>query len=70
MTRNDVLELRHVRFARADYDQLMTRAINCIVSEEGVQNYVGSVPDYKNEKSMSSYAGPWPIRPYRNWMNE
>lgn len=50
MTRNDVLELRHVRFARADYDQLMTRAINCIVSEEGVQNYVGSVPDYKNEK--------------------
>lgn len=50
VTRNDVLELRHVRFARADYDQLMTRAINCIVSEEGVQNYVGSVPDYKNEK--------------------
>ena len=38
VTRNDVLELRHVRFARADYDQLMTRAINCIVSEEGVQN--------------------------------
>ncbi|WP_298761574.1 S-layer homology domain-containing protein [uncultured Megasphaera sp.] len=49
VSRYDVLVFRHVRFARADYDQLMTRAINCIVSEEGVQNYVGSVPDYKNE---------------------
>lgn len=50
VSRYDVLEIRHVRFARAEYDQLLTRAINCIVSEEGVQNYVGAVPDYKNEK--------------------
>lgn len=50
VSRYDVLEIRPARFARSDYDQLMMRAINCIVSEEGVQNYIGAMPDYKAEQ--------------------
>lgn len=50
VTRSDVIEFRQAHLARADYDQLMNRAINCVVSEEGVQNYLGAIPDFKNEK--------------------
>lgn len=50
VTRYDAIQFRRVHFGRADYDQMMNRAISIIVNEEGVQNYVGAIPDFSREK--------------------
>lgn len=50
VSRYDAIQFRRVRFARADYDQMMNRAVSIIVNEEGVQNYVGAIPDFSRER--------------------
>lgn len=48
--RPDAVSIRRVHFSRLDYTQLMTRAVNAIVDTDGVQNYIGAVPDYVHEQ--------------------
>ncbi|MCH4167109.1 MAG: S-layer homology domain-containing protein [Megasphaera sp.] len=58
VSRADVVVIRHAKLSRTDYDQLMNRAINALVSSEGVQNYVGAVPDFKNEQIVLTVKRP------------
>ncbi len=46
----DAVVIRHAKFSRADYDLIMNRAIRTLVKAEGIQNYIGSMPDYSKEQ--------------------
>lgn len=58
LSRPDAVKLRHVSLSYIDYDQLMNRAINALVDAEGVQNYIGAVPDYANEQIVLTVYKP------------
>ena len=58
VTRSDAVIIRRVHLSRNDYTQLMNRAVNCVVEGEGVQNYVGSVPDYFHEQIVLTMRRP------------
>ena len=36
----------------------MNKAIHCVVDNEGVQNYVGALPDYVNEQVVLTVRHP------------
>ena len=44
--------------SHSDYSQLMNKAIHCVVDNEGVQNYVGALPDYVNEQVVLTVRHP------------
>lgn len=48
--RPDAVVFRQVSLSRLEYTQLMTRAVHSLVDSDGVQNYVGARPDYRNEQ--------------------
>ena len=58
MSRPDVVVIRSAKLVRSEYDQIMNRAINALVSSEGVQNYVGAVPDYVHEQIVLTVKRP------------
>lgn len=58
VARPDAVSIRKVHFSRLDYTQLMMRAINAIVDTDGVQNYIGAVPDYVNEQIVVTVRHP------------
>ena len=58
VTRPDAVSIRRVHFSRLDYTQLMTRAVNAIVDTDGVQNYIGAVPDYIHEQIVVTVRHP------------
>ena len=58
VSRPDAVSLRRVHFSRLDYTQLMTRAVNAIVGTDGVQNYIGAVPDYAQEQIVVTVRHP------------
>lgn len=58
VSRADAVAIRHAKLSRTDYDQLMNRAINALVSSEGVQSYIGAVPDFKNEQIVLTVKRP------------
>lgn len=52
------IKIRRVSLSHSDYSQLMTKAIHCVVDSEGVQNYVGALPDYVNEQVVLTVRHP------------
>lgn len=54
----DAVVIRRVRLARNDYDSILNRAVNSLVANEGVQNYVGAVPDYIHEQVVITVRHP------------
>ncbi|WP_301859315.1 S-layer homology domain-containing protein [uncultured Megasphaera sp.] len=56
--RADAVSIRRVHLSRTDYDQLMNRAVNTLVEQEGVQNYIGSVPDFVHEQIVITVRRP------------
>lgn len=58
VTRADAVSIRRVRLSRSDYDRILNSAVNMIVRMEGVQTYVGSVPDYVNEQVIVTVRRP------------
>lgn len=58
VSRPDAVVIQRVRFSHLDYTQLMTRAIHAIVSTDGVQNYIGAVPDYAQEQIVVTVRHP------------
>ncbi len=58
VARPDAVSIRRVHFSRLDYTQLMTRAVNAIVDTDGVQNYIGAVPDYVHEQIVVTVHRP------------
>ena len=58
VTRADAVSIRRVRLSRSDYDRILNSAVNTIVRMEGVQTYVGSIPDYVNEQVVVTVRRP------------
>lgn len=58
VTRSDAVVIRRVHLSRNDYDQILNRAVNSLVETEGVQNYVGAVPDYIHEQVVITVHRP------------
>ena len=58
VSRPDAVSLRRVHFSRMDYTQLMMRAVNAIVGTDGVQNYIGAIPDYAHEQIVVTVRHP------------
>lgn len=58
VSRPDAVSIRHVSLSRNDYDQILNRAVNVLVRSEGVQNYIGSVPDYIHEQVVITVRRP------------
>lgn len=58
VSKPSAVQLRHVSLSHTDYSQLMNRAINCIVDQEGVQTYIGAIPDYINEQIVVTVTHP------------
>lgn len=58
VTRSDAVVIRRVHLSRNDYDQILNRAVNSLVETEGVQNYVGAVPDYIHEQVVITVQRP------------
>ncbi len=56
--RADAVSIRRVRLSRTDYDQILNRAVNALVDSEGVQTYVGAVPDYIHEQVVITVRRP------------
>lgn len=52
------VKIRRVSLSHSDYSQLMNKAIHCVVDNEGVQNYVGALPDYVNEQVVLTVRHP------------
>ena len=58
VSKPEAVQIRRVSLSHADYSQLMNRAIHTIVDKEGVQNYVGAVPDYVHEQIVVTVRHP------------
>lgn len=58
VSKSEAVQIRRVSLSHADYSQLMNRAIHTIVDKEGVQNYVGAVPDYVHEQIVVTVRHP------------
>lgn len=58
VSKPEAVKIRPVSLSHSDYSQLMTKAIHCVVDSEGVQNYVGAVPDYVNEQIVLTVQHP------------
>ena len=58
VSKPEAVKIRPVSLSHSDYSQIMTKAIHCIVDSEGVQNYVGAVPDYVNEQVVVTVQHP------------
>ena len=58
VSRPDAVVIRKARFSRTDYGRIMNQAINVLVRSEGVQNYVGAVPDYAGEQIVMTVRRP------------
>lgn len=58
VSRSDAVVIRRVRLSRNDYDSILNRAVNSLVANEGVQNYVGAVPDYIHEQVVITVRHP------------
>lgn len=58
VSRADAVVIRRVHLSRNDYDQILNRAVNSLVATEGVQNYVGAVPDYIHEQVVITVRRP------------
>lgn len=50
VSRPDAVVIRRVRLSRNAYDQMLNRAVSLLVEKEGVQNYIGAMPDYAREQ--------------------
>lgn len=66
VTRSDAVVIRRVRLSRNDYDQILNRAVNSLVESEGVQNYVGAVPDYVHEQVVITVRHPVSVQTIQN----
>lgn len=58
VTRADAVSIRRVRLSRSDYDRILNSAVNTLVRNEGVQTYVGAVPDYIHEQVVITVRRP------------
>ena len=58
VSKPEAVQIRRVSLSHSDYSQLMNRAIHTIVDKEGVQNYVGAVPDYVHEQIVVTVRHP------------
>ena len=58
VSKPEAVQIRRVSLSHADYSQLMNRAIHTIVDKEGVQSYVGAVPDYVHEQIVVTVRHP------------
>ena len=58
VSKPEAVQIRRVSMSHSDYSQLMNRAILTIVDMEGVQNYVGAVPDYVHEQIVVTVRHP------------
>ena len=58
VSKPEAVQIRRVSMSHSDYSQLMNRAIHTIVDKEGVQNYVGAVPDYVHEQIVVTVRHP------------
>lgn len=58
VTRADAVSIRRVRLSRSDYDRILNSAVNTIVRNEGVQIYVGAIPDYVHEQVVVTVRRP------------
>lgn len=58
VSKPEAVEIRRASLSHSDYSQIMNRAIHTLVDSEGVQNYVGAVPDYAREQIVISVRHP------------
>lgn len=58
VSKPEAVQIRRVSLSHSDYSQLMNRAIHTIVDKEGVQNYVGAVPDCVHEQIVVTVRHP------------
>lgn len=58
VSRPDAVVIRRVRLSRNGYDQILNRAVNTLVANEGVENYIGAVPDYLHEQVIITVRRP------------
>lgn len=58
VTKPQAVQIRRASLSHSDYSQLMTKAIHCVVDNEGVQNYVGALPDYVHEQIVLTVRHP------------
>lgn len=58
VSKPEAVEIRRASLSHSDYSQLMNRAVHSIVDSEGVQNYIGAVPDYVHEQIVVTVRHP------------
>ena len=58
VSKPSAVKLRRVSLSHADYSQMMNSAIHCVVDNEGVQAYVGALPDYEKEQIVLTVTHP------------
>ena len=58
VAKTSAVQIRRAALSHSDYSQLMTKAIHCVVDNEGVQNYVGALPDYVHEQIVLTVRHP------------
>ncbi len=58
VSRPDAVSIRRVSLSRSDYERMLNRAVNTLVQFEGVQNYIGAVPDYIHEQIVVTVRRP------------